>query len=514
MTDDAAPRAGRKEWIGLAVLAVPALLAATDLSMVFMAAPWISADLEPTGSQLLWIMDIYGFVLAGLLITVGTLGDRIGRRRLLMIGAVVFGGASLLAAFSTSAEMLIAARALLGVGAATLAPTTLALVRQLFRDERQLRTAIGIWAASWSAGFPLGALLGGLLIEHFWWGSVFLVNVPVAALLLVLAPLLLPESTDPRPGRLDLFSAALAMASVLTLIWALKQTAEHGWNLGPIAVGIVGLVSATAFVRRQRRLTSPLIDVTLFRRPAFSGAIGANTMLALSSAALGMLAFQHLQLVLGYRPFVTALWMVPVVAATMVGIAVATGVVRHLRPAIVVGTGLVIAAIGFALFIRLEATDTLATVLLSYGILTFGMGMVTTLAYDLMIAAAPREQAGAATGVNETGTELGSALGIAVLGTIATTAYRNRILDTVPDSVPAEVADIASGSLGGATAAAEALPPALAAELLTHAHDAFTAGINLTASIATVLLIVTAVTVTIALRNVRLDDTPTQRRDR
>ena len=436
MTSDiTTPLAGRREWVGLAVLALPALLAATDLSMLFMAAPWLSADLEPSGSQLLWIMDIYGFVLAGLLLVMGTLGDRIGRRRLLLIGSVIFGAASAWAAYATSAEVLIAARALLGIGAATLAPTTLGLVRNMFHDPRQRRIAVGIWAASFSAGFPLGAIAGGLLLERFWWGSVFLVNIPVMVLLLVLAPLLVSESTDPRPGRFDVASAALSMAAVLPVIWGMKEFAEHGWSPAPIAATVVGLLLGHLFVRRQRALPVPLLDVRLFRAPAFSAAIAANSALTLASAALGMLAFQHLQLVLGYRPLTTALWLLPVVASTMLGIALASTLTRWVRPAFVIG----------------------------------------------------------------------GALGIATLGTVATAIYDRQLGDTMPAGVPAEAAEAASGSLGGAIAVAEQLPPDLAAPLVQAAQDAFTSGINLTAAAGATLLTVTALAVTIALRNVCLD---------
>lgn len=502
----AAPRAGVKEWLALAVLAVPAILAATDLSMVFMASPWIGADLEPSGSQLLWVMDIYGFVLAGLLITMGTVGDRIGRRRLLLIGTVIFGVGSLVAAFAGSTEVLIGGRALLGIGAATLAPTTLALVRDLFQNRRQRRKAIGIWAASFSVGFPLGALAGGLLIESFWWGSIFLVNIPVAVLLLVLAPILVRESTEPQPGKPDLLSAGLVTIAVLSMIWSMKDMVEHGWDIVPVAVGLFGLLAAFVFVRRQRRLHDPLIDLELFRRPAFSASVAAGSALTLGSAALGMLIFQHFQLVLGYRPLLTALWMLPIVAATMVGITISTTLVKIVRPAFVVGAGLAVAAIGMALLVNLDATDGIAAVLVNYGLVNVGMGMTLSLAYDLMMAAAPAQQAGAATGINETGTELGGALGIAILGTIAGAVYRSEVVDSMPAGVPSEAADGVSGSLGGAVAVAESLPADIAAPLLEVSREAFTSGINLTAAVGSGLLAVAACAVTFALRKVRLND--------
>ncbi|PZG20066.1 MFS transporter [Nonomuraea aridisoli] len=496
-------KAGRKEWIGLAVLTVPALLVSMDLTVLFMAAPWISADLEPSGSGLLWIMDVYGFLMAGLLITMGTLGDRLGRRRLLMIGAAAFGAASLLAAFSTSTEMLIAARALLGIGGATLAPSTLALIRNMFHDAAQRRTAVAVWTGAFSVGTPLGSVVGGLLVEHFWWGSVFLPNIPVMALLLILAPLLLPEHTDPRPGRFDLLGAALSMAAILPVVWGLKKLAEDGLTTPPLIAIAVGLAVGHVFVRRQRAAAHPLIDVRLFARPAFSAAIGANVVLTVASAGVGMLVVQHLQLVLGYRPFVAALWMIPMVAAVMPGIALGTVIVRRLRPGPVIGAGLALAAAGFALLTRLDADDTVASLVTGYGVLGFGMGMAITLAYNLVVATAPPHKAGAAAALNETGTELGGALGIAVLGSIATAVYRRDIAAALPADLPPATADAAGSTLGAALSAAEHLPAQLADSVTTAATTAFTNGINVTAVVGAALLTLTAVVATLALRNAR-----------
>ncbi len=265
------PRAGRREWIGLAVIALPCLLYSMDLTVLNLAVPQISADLKPSSSQLLWMVDIYGFLVAGSLITMGTLGDRIGRRRLLMIGAAAFGAASVLAAFSRSAEMLIATRALLGVAGATLAPSTLSLIRNMFLDPAQRTFAIGVWVTSYSVGGAIGPLLGGIVLEYFWWGSVFLLGVPVMVLLLAVGPMLLPEFRDPKAGRLDLLSAAESLAAVLLVIYGLKKLAENGPSWLPVVSIAAGAGIGALFVRRQRTLASPLIDLNLFRVPAFNG---------------------------------------------------------------------------------------------------------------------------------------------------------------------------------------------------------------------------------------------------
>jgi len=242
----------------------------------------------------LWIVDIYGFLLAGSLITMGRLGDRIGRRRLLLTGAAAFGGASVLAAFSTRPLMLIAARALLGVAAATLAPSTLSLIRNMFLDPKQRTTAIAVWAASFSAGAAIGPPIGGLLLSHFWWGSVFLLAVPTMALLLVLGPLLLPEYRAPQPGRLDLTSAGMSVAAVLTVIYGLKEIARTGIGWLPALSILTGLAVGIAFVRRQRLLADPLIDLRLFRVRTFSLPLVANTLSLLAAFGASLFVAQYL----------------------------------------------------------------------------------------------------------------------------------------------------------------------------------------------------------------------------
>jgi MFS family permease len=485
------PRAGHREWIGLAVLTLPALLASMDLSVLFMAASWLAADLAPTGPQLLWIMDAYGFLMAGLLLTMGALGDRIGRRRLLLVGAAAFGAASVLAAYAPTAELLILARALLGIGGATLAPSTLALLRGMFTDVTQRRAAIGVWTGAFTGGIAVGPIVGGLLLEHFWWGSVFLINVPVMALLLVLGPLLLPESRDRNGGGFDLVSALLSIAAVLLVVHGVKELVHAGAGGWPAV--LAGLALGAVFVRRQLRMPAPLIDVRLFRDGGFSAAFGGYVVMIVGSAGLGYLAVQYLQVVLEIRPFTAGLWQLPTVAATGAGIVLTTTLVRWVRPAVLAGSALLVAAIGFLLVAQVDVATAPAALMAAYSVVTLGTGTLVPLAIDLIVGAAPPHRAGAAAGLSEAGSELGGALGIAVLGSIATAVYRSEF---APGGLPAG----ATETIGGAVAAAGALPAALAEALIADAQRAFTSGFTTAATVMAALLAITAAVVTVRLR--------------
>jgi MFS transporter, DHA2 family, multidrug resistance protein len=501
-TPEAGLRAGRREWLGLGVLALACVLYSMDLTVLHLAVPAISADLEPSSVQLLWIVDIYGFLLAGALITMGTLGDRIGRRKLLLIGAAAFGAASLLAAFSTSAEMLIAARALLGVAGATLAPSTLSLIRTMFADSQQRTVAIGIWITSFSAGAVIGPPLGGVLLEFFWWGSVFLLAVPVMVVLLVLGPILLPECRDPEERRFDLLGAGLSLAAVLALIYGLKQGVQDGFGSTQAAYIAAGVGIAIGFVQRQRRSADPLLDPRLFRLPAFSVSLVTYMLATFVAFAAFLFIFQYLQLVLGKSPLVAALWAIPSFAAFIVGSQLTPPIVRRVRPAYVMSGGLVLAATGYLLLAQVDASGPLALVVAASVVFSLGEAPVFTLATDLIVGTAPSERAGTAAAISETSSELGGALGIAILGTIGTAIYRSQV--EVPGAVPPDAADAARDTLGGAVATSGALPDALAADLLDSARDAFTDGVQVAAFTSGLIAMATATVVAVVLRHVQM----------
>ena len=494
------PRATRREWVGLAVLTLAALVYAMDLTVLNLAIPRISADLRPTSAQLLWMIDIYGFLVAGLLITMGTLGDRIGRRKLLLGGAAGFALASLLAAFSTSSEMLIASRAVMGIAGATIAPSTLSLIFTMFLDPKQRSTAIGVWIAAYSAGGAIGPVLGGVLLEFFWWGSVFLIGVPVMGLLLVLGPRTLPEYRDPNAGRLHLMSAAASLLAILGVVYGLKQTAQDGISAVPVLSIIVGLALGFAFVRHQLSLESPIIDVRLFRIRAFSASLGAYFLGIFVVVGYFLFIAQYLQLVLALSPINAALWSLPSAAGFVVGSTIAPRIIHRFRPAVVMGTGMLIAAAGTTMLLGLsvDGGGSLLLIAAASVVISLGLAPVITLATELIVGSAPPEQAGAATGISETSGELGGALGIAILGTVGTALYRAEVADSLPSGIPAQAAAVARDTLGGAIAIAQELPEALGGAVAAAAQTAFVDAIHLVAAVAAVGALVTAIAAALA----------------
>ena len=497
--------AGRREWIGLAVLALACMLYSMDLSVLHLAVPHVSADLKPTSTELLWIVDIYGFMVAGSLITMGTLGDRIGRRKLLLIGAAAFGGASIFAAFASTPGMLITGRALLGIAGATLAPSTLSLISNMFPSPEQRTRAIGVWMSSFALGGAIGPLVGGVLLEYFWWGSVFLIAVPVMAALLVLGPLVLPEFRDPDPGPLDPLSTALSFGMILPAIYGLKQIASHGIEFAPIAFILVSLLATGLFIHRQLTLPRPMVDLKLFRIPAFSASLAAYTTTGIVFFGMFLFIAQYLQLVLGLSPLQAGAWSIPPTLVFMfVSMVLTPTITRRFRPASVMSGGLLISVVGMAMLTQLSG-DSLALVVLGQVVMMVGIAPGFTLLTAFVIGSAPPERAGAASAMSETGAELGGALGIAILGSIGTAVYRDRIDATLPAGLTADTTTAARDTLGAAVAAAQDLDPGVASTLVAAAETAFVDGLQIVAVVSATVLFAIAIVVGIVLRNVRAD---------
>ena len=474
-------KATKKEWFGLAVIALPCMLYSMDLTVLNLAVPKLTVDLNPSGTQLLWIVDIYGFLLAGFLITMGTLGDRIGRRKLLMIGAAAFGLASVLAAFSSSAELLILARAILGVAGATLAPSTLSLISNMFRDEKERTTAIAVWITAFSLGGAVGPVVGGIMLEHYWWGSVFLIAIPVMVLLLIVGPILLPEFKDPDAGKIDIVSAALSLTMIIAIIYGVKTLSIEGFSWPPLASTIIGVSFGLIFIKRQKHLKSPFIDLDMFRIPAFSSSLIIYMFSTFILFGTFFFIAQFLQLVLGLSPLVAGLWTLPSFAGFIIGSMTTPGLSKKFKVPHIVFTGLLIAAIGFGLVSQIGHNNGLVIVVSALAIFSLGIAPVFTLATDMVVGSAPPEQAGSAASLSETSSELGGALGIAILGSIGTLIFKKHMMD-------------ANGidTLGAAASEAGILPPELGSHLLNRAQLAFVEGMKTTAIICMCIAILLA----------------------
>ncbi len=463
----------------LVALTLPVLLISMDATILGFAVPRLSEDLQPSSAELLWIIDVYSFVLSGLLITMGNVGDRIGRRRLLLYGAAGFSAASVAAAFAPTTPALILARAGMGVAGATLMPSTLSLIRNIFMDERRRQFAVAVWATMFSVGAVLGPIIGGLLLEHFWWGSVFLVGVPVTVALLVVGPLVIPESRDPDPAPFDVPSSALSMAAVLPLVYGMKTVAERGWASSVVPPVLVGLVAGWAFVRRQRRLPVPMIDIDLFAVPKFRVAITANLLTCFGFAGSAFFLTQYLQLVLGLSPTRAALQLLPGAAAGVISTMAAPAMTRRVGTFTVITSGLAIGAVGFLVLSGLTVDSSLLQVTAALVLIEAGLCAAITVSIDGIMTSVPPEKAGAGASVSETANELGVALGTAVLGSILTAVYRGQLADA-----PAA----AQETLGAAHQVATDLGGAAGDALSAAANVAFTDGLRL-ASLVTALLL-------------------------
>ncbi|WP_235737047.1 MFS transporter [Nocardioides alcanivorans] len=486
----------RRRWAALAVLMVPVLLVSVDNTALSFAIPSLSRDLAPTGNQLLWIIDIYPLVLAALLVTMGALGDRIGRRRILLIGGTGFAVVSALAAFAPTAGALIGARALLGFFGAMLMPATLSLIRNIFTDSTERRMAIAVWAAGFSGGAALGPLVGGWLLEHFWWGSVFLIAVPVLVPLLVLGPILLPESRDPDPGPIDPRGILLATAALGFLVYAVKAASEHG-SLALVAAA-VGVAALVGFVRRMLRTSHPMLDVRLFRNPVFSGALLVNLASVVAIVGFIYFATQHLQLVAGLSPLNAAWLLVPGLVLTVSAGLGAVRAARWLGSRQVIIIGLSFNALGYAVMALFGHTGSLAVVLLAFGAISIGVGLSETISNDLALSAVPEHKAGAAAAASETAYEVGAVLGTAVLGSLLNLAYRNGL--QLPAGLSEEASVQAQSTLGGAFEVAEDLAPVPAQALIDSAVASFDAGVTWTAAIGCLLSLAAVLVARRALR--------------
>jgi DHA2 family multidrug resistance protein-like MFS transporter len=424
MSEISAPPTGRRAWFGLLILLGPVLLVAMDGSVLFLATPRLTAALTPTADQALWILDIYGFLVGSLLIAFGNIGDRYGRLRLLMIGAVVFGAASAGAAFSSTPEMLIAARALMGLAGATLLPSALAVLSELFADPRRRAQAIGIFAATFAAGFAVGPVLGGLLLSRFWWGSVFLINLPVVAVFVLFAPIVLREVRTTRPGHVDALSVVLSAGGLLLMVYAVKDIAARGLAATTVVAALAGATLLVWFVRRQHGLEHPLVDVSLFRERVFTVAVVTGVLSLVAWAAAAYLTGIYLQSVLAMSVLDAALGTLPGAAVLTLTCIVTPQVVHRIGKRAALLACHAAMALGLSLLLFTHVTGGLGWFVAATVIAGVGYGLSFSLVAETAVAAVPADRAGSAAAIAETSNEIGNALGIALLGSLATLIFR------------------------------------------------------------------------------------------
>ncbi|GGU59450.1 MFS transporter [Streptomyces daghestanicus] len=484
--------AGANRWAVLVVLCVSLLLVALDATVLHVAVPAVTEDLRPGPIELLWIVDVYPLVCASLLILFGTLGDRVGRRRVLLLGYALFGVASALAACADSAPVLIAARALLGAGGAMIMPATLSLLREVFPDRRERALAIGVWSAVAAVGAAIGPLLGGFLLEHFWWGSVFLVNIPLMLAALPVGRLLLPESRGADQGPWDVGGALLAAAGLFGAVLGVKRLGGGEPVVSALTVVplLGGAALLTLFVRRQRGRAHPLVDLTMFRRPAFVTSVGCIVLAMLALVGLELIAAQYLQLVLGLSPLETGLRLLPLTFAAMAAGLAGARLLRRFGPRRTVCFGFCLTAGAVLLLTGLGRAD--AWALMLGGFVLLGFGLETTLfgAYESMLSEAPPEQAGGAAAIGETSYQLGAGIGIALLGTVMNAAYAPGLARV--DGVPAWASAAAGRSLGEAYEVAARLGGPGGAALRSAAAGAYVHGLHVTLLVSAGLLLLGA----------------------
>ncbi|MFC5149504.1 MFS transporter [Streptomyces aureoversilis] len=460
---------GLRAWLGLLVVLGPVLLVAMDGSVLYLAMPKISEALSPTAGQALWILDAYGFAVGSLLIAFGNIGDRYGRLKLLMTGTAVFGAASTGAAFAPGPELLIVFRALMGVAGATLLPSALAVLSELFTDPRRRARAIGIFAATFAAGFAIGPVVGGELLSSFWWGSVFLINLPVVVLFLVLAPALLREVRTTRSGRIDALSVLLSAAGTLLTVYAIKHAAAAGLTATPVVTGILGIVTLGWFARRQLRLEHPLIDFSLFRDRVFTIAAITGLLPLAAWSATAYLGGIYLQSVLGLTVLDSALVALPGAAVLTVTCIVTPALVARTGTRAALITCHFLVAAGLLLLLVTSVSSGIGWYVASTVIAGLGYGISFSVVADTAVAAVPAERAGSAAAIAETSNEIGNALGIALLGSLAALIFRLQGPDV-------------AGTLN------ETLEvPGLTAAVIGDAKSAFVTGLHSAAVIAGIL---------------------------
>ena len=481
MTEEINEKAYRRRWAILVVLCVSLLIIVLDNSILNVAIPTLIRELSATNSQVQWMVDSYTLVFAGLLLTMGAMGDRYGRRGALQMGYVLFGLGSVASAFANSADQLIATRAFMGIGGALIMPATLSIITNVFPPQERGK-AIGVWAGTAGIGVALGPLTGGFLLAHFYWGSIFLVNIPIVIFGLIAGFLLIPTSKDPSAPKLDPVGAALSVGALTAIVYALIEAPASGWT-APLTLGVLGagLVLGAVFVGWEQRSDHPMLDVSFFRNPRFSAANAAITLTFFAMFGSIFLLTQYLQFTLGYSPLESGVRMLPYAGTMMVVAPLSSKVVERFGSKRTIATGLGLAAIALVLMGTLSVNTPYIDIAWRFVILAAGMALVMAPATDSVMGSVPLAKAGVGSAVNDTTRQVGGALGVAIIGSIVSSVYGSKVGDFFAGKqAPKAAVDAAKNSLGGAigvskSLAGQPIPNAkqLAAGLVDTANQAF-----------------------------------------
>ena len=464
-----------RRWQILGVICLALFVIVMDNLIVNVALPTLARELGAGTSSLQWIVDAYTLVFAGLLLAAGGLGDRFGRKGALILGLAIFGTFSLIGALASTSGQLIAARAVMGVGAALIFPTTLAIAVNVFTDSRERAAAIGIWTAISGVAVALGPITGGWLLAHFSWGSVFLINVPISLITIVGAVMLVPDSKDPSAPKLDVAGLALSIAGVTLLVWSLIEAPRHGW----LSVATVGGIAAAAallalFVWWERRVRTPLLDVRLFKNMRFTAASLAITLGFFALFGFVFLVTQYMQLVKGYSALQAGIRTVPFAVAMGIAAVSAPLIVRRAGTKFVVSGGLLLMTAGFAIAATNDVSTPYRVIATAMVLMGFGLGSALTPATESILGSLPPAKAGVGSAVNDTTREVGGTLGVAVLGSIMASIYGTKIAHALSKTpLPAGVRTIAGDSLTGALQVAQHLGGATGTSIAATARDAF-----------------------------------------
>ncbi len=495
----------RRRWLTLLVLCISLVVIVLDNTILNVAIPTLSrpvsqGGLGATASQLQWIVDAYTLVFAGLLLTAGSLGDRYGRYRFLAFGLAVFGVGSALSAIATSAEMLIATRSLMGIGGAFIMPATLSIITNVFTDPRERGKAIGVWAGVSAVGLGLGPITGGFLLEHFWWGSIFIVNVPVVIAGLVLGYAFIPESRDPTHARLDPVGAILSIAALGSLLWAIIEGPSKGWGAPEIVAGfVVGSVLLAAFLLWELHSSHPMLDMHFFQNPRFSAASGAIALVFLALFGTLFILTQYLQSVLGYSTVKAGAVLLPQAATIMICAPLSNVWVQKLGNKIVVATGLSIVTASLLLFTTFEPNSSEIHVIVITMLMGAGMANVMAPCTDSIMGSLPRAKAGVGSAMNDTTRQMGGAVGVAVFGSIMASHFTSSVSEKLGGDLPARVLRSVGNNVGQAIGIANQSKAPLSTQIADAARESFVTGMHIIGVAAALITLVAVIGVLVFL---------------